>query len=192
LRRSIQAAITAAKKGDVTAIRLCMDRIDPPRRDSLRLPKIEGPADILPAMSAVAEAVSNSELTLDEAEKFTKMIEAFGRAIELSVFDARLRALEEPQLRRDQLDSAVMSVVRRQRGSSPASSLAYNLGNFLRTLAMPEPIKDWSLTTLKDKLIKIGASRQPRPLARYGRVRNRRPFVPMPRSPHPRPTNPHP
>src|SRR5262249_50458398 len=29
--------------------------------------------------------------------------------------------------------------------------------NFLRTLATPEPIKDWSLTTLKDKLIKIGA-----------------------------------
>ena len=36
-------------------------------------------------------------------------------------------------------------------------SLAYNLGNFLRTLATPEPIKDWSLTSLKDKLIKIGA-----------------------------------
>jgi hypothetical protein len=36
-------------------------------------------------------------------------------------------------------------------------TLAYNLGNFLRTLATPEPIKDWSLTTLKDKLIKIGA-----------------------------------
>jgi hypothetical protein len=35
--------------------------------------------------------------------------------------------------------------------------IAYNLGNFLRTLATPEPIKDWSLTTLKDKLIKIGA-----------------------------------
>jgi hypothetical protein len=36
-------------------------------------------------------------------------------------------------------------------------ALAYNLGNFLQTLAMPEPIKDWSLTTLKEKLIKIGA-----------------------------------
>jgi len=34
---------------------------------------------------------------------------------------------------------------------------AYNLGNFLRTLATPEPIKEWSLTTLKEKLIKIGA-----------------------------------
>ena len=36
-------------------------------------------------------------------------------------------------------------------------ALAYNLGNFLRTLATPEPIKDWSLTSLKGKLIKIGA-----------------------------------
>jgi hypothetical protein len=29
-------------------------------------------------------------------------------------------------------------------------ALAYNLGNFLRTLATPEPIKDWSLTSLKE------------------------------------------
>jgi DDE family transposase len=29
-------------------------------------------------------------------------------------------------------------------------ALAYNLGNFLRTLATPEPIKDWSLTSLKN------------------------------------------
>ena len=29
-------------------------------------------------------------------------------------------------------------------------ALAYNLGNFLRTLATPEPIMDWSLTTLKE------------------------------------------
>jgi hypothetical protein len=36
-------------------------------------------------------------------------------------------------------------------------ALAYNLGNFLRTLATPEPIKTWSLTSLKEKLIKIGA-----------------------------------
>jgi Transposase DDE domain group 1 len=36
-------------------------------------------------------------------------------------------------------------------------ALAYNLGNFLRTLATPEPIKKWPLTSLKEKLIKIGA-----------------------------------
>jgi hypothetical protein len=36
-------------------------------------------------------------------------------------------------------------------------ALAYNLGNFLCTLATPERIKDWSLTSLKERLIKIGA-----------------------------------
>ncbi len=36
-------------------------------------------------------------------------------------------------------------------------ALAYNLGNFLRTLATPESIAEWSLTSLREKLIKIGA-----------------------------------
>jgi hypothetical protein len=36
-------------------------------------------------------------------------------------------------------------------------ALAYNLGNFMRTLATPEAIKDWTLTSLREKLIKIGA-----------------------------------
>ena len=36
-------------------------------------------------------------------------------------------------------------------------ALAYNLGNFLRRLALPKAVKHWTLTTLRDKLIKIGA-----------------------------------
>jgi len=36
-------------------------------------------------------------------------------------------------------------------------ALAYNLGNFLRTLALPRKIEHWTLTTLRGKLIKIGA-----------------------------------
>ena len=36
-------------------------------------------------------------------------------------------------------------------------ALAYNLGNFMRTLAMPKAAEPWSLTSLRDKLIKIGA-----------------------------------
>ena len=36
-------------------------------------------------------------------------------------------------------------------------ALAYNLGNFMRTLAMPEAVETWSLTSLREKLIKIGA-----------------------------------
>ena len=36
-------------------------------------------------------------------------------------------------------------------------ALAYNLGNFLRQLALPKSVKEWSLRTLREKLIKIGA-----------------------------------
>ena len=44
------------------------------------------------------------------------------------------------------------------------AALAYNLENFLRTLATPEPIAEWSLTSLREKLIKIGAK-----IVRHGR-----------------------
>ena len=36
-------------------------------------------------------------------------------------------------------------------------ALAYNLGNFMRTLALPDAVEQWSLTTLREKLVKIGA-----------------------------------
>ena len=36
--------------------------------------------------------------------------------------------------------------------------LAYNLGNFMRTLAMPKPAQPWSLTSLRETLIKIAAN----------------------------------
>jgi hypothetical protein len=36
-------------------------------------------------------------------------------------------------------------------------ALAYNLGNFMRTLALPKAVEQWSLTTLREKLVNIGA-----------------------------------
>ena len=35
--------------------------------------------------------------------------------------------------------------------------LAYNLGNFLRQAVLPQSVRHWTLTTLREKLIKIGA-----------------------------------
>jgi hypothetical protein len=43
-------------------------------------------------------------------------------------------------------------------------ALAYNLANFMRTLALPRAIEHWSLTTLREKLVKIGAR-----MVRHGR-----------------------
>ena len=43
-------------------------------------------------------------------------------------------------------------------------ALAYNLANFLRSLALPQEVEQWSLTTLREKLVKIGAR-----IVRHGR-----------------------
>jgi hypothetical protein len=44
------------------------------------------------------------------------------------------------------------------------NALAYNLANFLRTLTLPEAVSNWSMTTLRDRLVKIGAK-----IVRHGR-----------------------
>ena len=36
-------------------------------------------------------------------------------------------------------------------------ALAYNIANFMRTLALPKAVEHWSLTSLREKLVKIGA-----------------------------------
>jgi hypothetical protein len=43
-------------------------------------------------------------------------------------------------------------------------ALAYNLANFLRSLALPREVEQWSLTTLRENLVKIGAR-----IVRHGR-----------------------
>ncbi len=48
--------------------------------------------------------------------------------------------------------------------SASSQEQTYNLANFLRTLALPDEVEHWSLTTLRDKLIKIGAK-----VVRHGR-----------------------
>jgi hypothetical protein len=42
--------------------------------------------------------------------------------------------------------------------------MAYNLANFLRTLALPEKVAQWTMTTLRNRLVKIGAR-----IVRHGR-----------------------
>ena len=51
-----------------------------------------------------------------------------------------------------------MPFLRRHAVRLQLHALAYNLGNFMRTLAMPKTAEPWSLTSLREKLIKIGAT----------------------------------
>jgi hypothetical protein len=50
-----------------------------------------------------------------------------------------------------------MPHLRRQCRRLQLHALAYNLGNFMRTLAIPKSAGTWSLISLRQKLIKIGA-----------------------------------
>ena len=72
-------AIELAKGGDLAALRLCIDRLVPPRKDRpvpFDLPKIESARDAANAISAVLTAVSTGDLTPAEASDVTRLLDA--------------------------------------------------------------------------------------------------------------------
>jgi len=92
-------AIELAKDGDMQALRLCMERLCPPRRDSpasVPLPKVETPAaDTAKAMASVLEAVAEGDITPSEGTAIAGIIEHHRRAIETTEIEERLRKLED-------------------------------------------------------------------------------------------------
>jgi Family of unknown function (DUF5681) len=91
-------AIEMAKQGGMAAIRLCMDRLSPPRKGepvAFDLPPLEKPADSVAAAAKIAAAVAAGELTPSEAAELAKVIDVYVRAIETKAFDERLTKLEE-------------------------------------------------------------------------------------------------
>jgi Family of unknown function (DUF5681) len=91
-------AVEMAIKGDMAAIRLCMDRLAPARKDepvAFELPALEKPADSVAAAATLVAAVAEGELTPSEAAQLAKVIEVYVRAIETKVFDERLTSLEK-------------------------------------------------------------------------------------------------
>jgi hypothetical protein len=93
-------AVDLALAGDVTALRLCLDRILPPRRDrsiSFALPPITTSGDIVQASAAVANAVAEGALTPMEAASLSQLLTGVAKAIEVSEFEIRLAALEAKQ-----------------------------------------------------------------------------------------------
>jgi hypothetical protein len=91
-------AIELAKDGDTTALRLCLDRLLPPRKDRpvpFTLPPIESGTDLTKATAALLEAVARGDLTPSEAAELGKLVEVHVKAIETRDFAARLAALEQ-------------------------------------------------------------------------------------------------
>src|SRR5436190_3804916 len=78
-------AIELAKSGDIAALRLCMDRILPTRRDrpvAFDLPPIEGPQDAAKTISAVLAAVAGGQLNPTDALEICKLVDTYVRAFE--------------------------------------------------------------------------------------------------------------
>jgi len=90
-------AIELAMAGDVTALRLCLERISPPRRGRLvhiDLPVINAPTDALAAIGSIVAAVGKGEIDVHEATALAGIVDLQRRAIETVDLDVRLKALE--------------------------------------------------------------------------------------------------
>lgn len=90
--------VEKALEGDSTALRLCLDRLLPPRRDrriEFDLPPIETAADALSASSAVLAACANGVLSPGEAAEIMGLVATHVRMLEMNEIEARLSALEE-------------------------------------------------------------------------------------------------
>ena len=90
--------IERAKEGDMTALRLCMDRIAPPPKDrpvSFDLPSIDTSGGIVEAISAVTQAVSSGELTPSEATSVAAILETQRKALQTYELEERIAVLEQ-------------------------------------------------------------------------------------------------
>ena len=93
----VRAAVNAAKAGDPTAMRLCIERLVPVRKGrpiTFDLPPVETASDITKALGVIAKSMAAGELTPDEAGTVAMVMEAHRKAIETAEFEERLRKLE--------------------------------------------------------------------------------------------------
>jgi hypothetical protein len=93
-------AVKLALAGDTVALRLCLDRILPPRRERpvrFRMPELASATDAAKAMAALTAAVASGELTPPGACELSKLVETYIKTIEATEIERRLRALEERQ-----------------------------------------------------------------------------------------------
>jgi len=92
--------IELALAGNIPAIRLCFERLLPPRRDrgvAFDLPKIESAADAVAASGAVLESCAAGTLSPSEAVEVMRSIETHLRAIELRQIETGMVTLESSQ-----------------------------------------------------------------------------------------------
>ena len=88
-----QKAVDMALAGDTVALKICLDRIYPPRKDRpapFTLPPITSPRQAGEIMASVAQAVAAGQITPSEAAEFAKVIDAYVKAHHVAQLDDRL------------------------------------------------------------------------------------------------------
>jgi hypothetical protein len=91
-------AIEKALEGDTVALRLCLDRIAPPRKDApiaIDLPAVTSASDALAASAALLAAVADGEVTPGEAGPVMALLVAHKTLVETGDLESRIAALEE-------------------------------------------------------------------------------------------------
>ena len=90
-------AIDLALDGDTTALRLCLERVCPPRKDtpvSFTLPDISKATDAAGAAAGILHAVAAGELTPLEATSVMGLVDSYRRTLEVGEIELRIEALE--------------------------------------------------------------------------------------------------
>jgi hypothetical protein len=90
--------IERALEGDMVAMRLCLDRVMPPRRDrpvAFELPKIESAKDVPAAGAAILQACADGALSPGEAAEIIGLLSTYARMLEDTEIEARMAALEK-------------------------------------------------------------------------------------------------
>jgi len=93
-----QKAVDMALSGDTVALKLCIDRIYPARKDravTFALPPITSPRDAADIAAAVAEAVAAGHVTPSEAAEIGKVIEVYVKAYQTAELNDRVACVKQ-------------------------------------------------------------------------------------------------
>jgi Family of unknown function (DUF5681) len=88
-------AIAMAKGGNMAAIRVCMDRLAPPRRSAsiaCELPPLENGSDTVSAVATIIAAVAAGDVTPSEAASLAKVIDLYMMARSIANYEERKAA----------------------------------------------------------------------------------------------------
>jgi Family of unknown function (DUF5681) len=105
----VQKVLELAQAGDVSCLRMILDRLWPPRKGqpvNVVMPPINTSQDVLPAIASIWTAIREGRLTPDEASALSIVIDRSIQAIELHDITKRIAALEEGRDKRDEKNAS--------------------------------------------------------------------------------------